>query len=188
MTIIELTEAEHFHAYKAFFTSGLEAHGDCFRITPEDEQREPFPTKGTPDSFTLGMVNPLGALVGVVSFERDGRTRKRFRHKGLLFRMYVAAEHGGKGIGRQLIDELLLRVQRDTDVEQINLTVVATNQPARKLYYKFGFRTFSVEKQAMKEGTIYYDEETMVLYLERPRLFAQKWRQIVERFHFGAFQ
>lgn len=106
-------------------------------------------------------------LVGVVSFQRDGQTREKLRHKGLLFRMYVSAEHVSQGFGRQLLDEVIRRVREQTNVEQINLTVVATNFQAKRLYEKAGFRSFARELNAFKDGDLYNDEEQMVLFLNR---------------------
>jgi ribosomal protein S18 acetylase RimI-like enzyme len=166
MKLIELTEQESFN-YKAFFTEGLQAHRDCFRISPADEASEPFPTKATPDSFTLGILTDNNNLAGVVSFQREGQTRQKIRHKGLLFRMYVAAEHSGRGYGRALLDELIRRVRAQTDIEQINLTVVETNINAKRQYEKLGFQTFSVELNALKDTGVYYDEVQMVLFLNR---------------------
>ena len=180
MTIRELTHTDQV-LYKAFFTKGLRAHPDCFRITPTDEQREPFPTQGSSDSFTLGAFLETDELVGVVSFEREGAKRQRLRHKGLLFRMYVATEQGGKGIGKKLIEELLHRVKTQTDIEQINLTVVSTNQSAKRLYEKFGFQSFSVEINALKTNGTYYDEETMVLFLKQPATFTERLRKGLKR-------
>jgi GNAT superfamily N-acetyltransferase len=150
--------------YKAFFISGLVNDEENFRISPQDEQDASFPTKDLSDSFTLGAyVNNY--LAGVVSFERDGSTREKLRHKGTLFRMYVAKEFRAQGVGKKLMEEVLLRVKRDTDIEQINLTVVARNHTAKQLYEKFGFRVFSVEEHAIKWKGKYFTEEQLVLNL-----------------------
>jgi len=175
MQIKELTNTDQI-LYKTFFTKGLQAHPDCFRITPADEQQEPFPTKATSDSFTLGAFLATNELVGIVSFEREGAKRQQLKHKGLLFRMYVAAENGGKSIGKKLIEELLHRVKTQTDVEQVNLTVVSTNHSAKRLYQKFGFQSFSIEINALKTNGIYYDEETMVLFLKQPATLIERLR------------
>ncbi len=164
--LIELTENEPFN-YAAFFTTGLQHHRDCFRISPADEAREAFPTHATPDSFTLGILTEDQELAGVVSFQREGQTREKIRHKGLLFRMYVAAKHAGRGYGSQLLTELIRRVREQTDIEQINLTVVATNANAKRQYEKFGFQSFGIERNALKDNGFYYDEEQMVLFFER---------------------
>jgi ribosomal protein S18 acetylase RimI-like enzyme len=170
MTLIDLT-ADAPHDYKSFFLNGLRQHRDKFRISPDDEINEPFPTQGTPDSFTLGLLTNAGAdadagvLAGVVSFAREGRTREKIRHKGLLFRMYVAPEYAGQGLGRQLLTEVIRRVRTQTDIEQINLTVVATNDGAKRLYQSLGFVTFAHEKNGIKDGDAYHAEEQMVLFL-----------------------
>lgn len=152
-------------AYKAFLLKGLVEDGANFRISPDDEKDAPFPTLGTPDSFTLGAFADQ-RLAGIVSFGREGRDREKLRHKGLLFRMYVHPQFRGKGVGRALIKALLERVERLGDVEQINLTVVATNPAAKKLYEQFGFVSFAVEKNALKWKGHYYTEEQMVLFLK----------------------
>lgn len=165
MTLHDLSAADG-PEYKAFFTEALYRHPDCFRISPVDEARESFPTSGAPDSFTLAFRTAAGALAGIVSFQREGATRERLRHRGMLFRMYVAREFGGHGLGKQLIKEVLRRAAALSDIEQINLTVVATNAPARCLYESFGFAAWGVEPRAIKhpDGQ-YFDEAQMTKLL-----------------------
>ncbi len=166
MKLTELTEVSDF-GYKLFFMNGLHQHGAYFRITPDDERSEAFPTKSTPDSFTLGLLTDSDELTGIVSFQRDGQNRRKMQHKGLLFRMYVAAGHSGQGLGRWLLEETIRRVREQTNIEQINLTVAATNITAKRQYEKIGFRSFALERNALKVGDTYYDEEQMVLFLNR---------------------
>lgn len=166
MTLHDLTTADAAE-YKAFFTEALHRHPDCFRIAPADEAREPFPTTGAPDSFTRALRDASGALAGIVSFQREGATRERLRHRGLLFRMYVAREFGGQGLGKRLIEEVVRRATALGDIEQINLTVVATNTPARRLYEAFGFAVWGVEPRAIKHADdTYADEAQMTKFLE----------------------
>ncbi len=165
MKIVELTSQDT-AAYKAFFLQGLQDHPDCFRISPDDELHESFPTRNREDSFTLAIIDDSERMQGVVSFLRDGSTRERLKHKGLLFRMYVHKENHGKGYGKILISELIERVKKHTDIEQINLTVISTNTGAKKLYERFGFKTFSVEYRAIKDANVYRTEEQMVLFIK----------------------
>lgn len=170
MRIVEIKSDADFD-YKRFFLEGLREHEDFFRISPNDELRAAFPTAGTPDSFTLGAVSgdddgEEEKLLGVVSFEREGAAREKLRHKGLLFRMYVDKNSGGKGIGKRLIREVIERARALGDIEQINLTVVGSNERAKGLYASFGFAPFSLEKEAIKYNEKYFDEETMVLFLK----------------------
>jgi RimJ/RimL family protein N-acetyltransferase len=50
-------------------------------------------------------------------------------------------------------------------VEQVCLTVVASNVAARRLYSAAGFEEYGVERRALKVGSEYYDDVLMVLPL-----------------------
>jgi ribosomal protein S18 acetylase RimI-like enzyme len=135
MNNIEITEikSDDVELYKKFLTFGLINDEENFRITPNDDLNAPFPTKDTLDSFSLGAYSN-NALAGVVSFTRDGGDREKLRHKGILFRMYVSKDFRGQGIAKMLIATLIERVRQISDIEQINLTVIANNDNAKKLY------------------------------------------------------
>ncbi len=167
MNIIELTAPPDAARYRAFFGRGLREHPAAFRLTPADEATEPFPTTGAADSFTLAAEDDATRhLLGVVSFRRAEANRERLRHRGLLFRMYVDQRAQGQGVGRLLITALLERVRALGDVRQLNLTVVATNEPARQLYQKLGFVVFSLEREAVAHGGSFLDEESMALRIQ----------------------
>lgn len=166
MRLVELTSARNY-GYQDFMTEGLRKYRHCFRISPADQVNEAYPTNGLPDSFTVGFITDSDGLAGVVSFQREGHTREKIRHKGLLFRMYVAPAHAGQGLGRQLLEETIRRARLLPNLEQINLTVISTNSGAKRQYEKLGFRTFSLEKNAIKDGDTYYAEEQMVLFLKQ---------------------
>ena len=163
MRLIELT-TEQPHNYKKFFLQGLRDHQDCFRTSASDEMRVYFPTDGTPESFTLAAVSDQDELLGVVSFERE--STGKMKHKALLFRMYVTAQFAGRGLGQALMEATLARARQLAGLEQIHLTVIASNLRAKRLYERFGFEVFSHEKNAIKnpDGT-YFHEEQMVLFL-----------------------
>lgn len=161
MTIRELTLTDT-TAYTALMLCGLKEHTEFFRIAVQDagEPMIPF-ASNRPDSFTLGAFKTDGQLLGTVSFERE--TRAKMRHKGLLYRMYVHSDASGKGLGRQLIQETVKRAKEIKGLEQINLTVVASNLKAKHLYSSEGFKSFAREERGLKMGEIYFDEEQMVL-------------------------
>lgn len=122
----------------------------------------PF-SSNRPDAFTLGAWVAERELVGTVSFERE--TRTKLRHKGLLCRMYVRADASGKGVGRRLIQETIKRASEIAGLEQINLTVVASNAKAKHLYASEGFKSFALESRALKINGAYFDEAQMALCL-----------------------
>ncbi len=165
MTILEVFDNET-TTHQAFFRRGLVERPECFRISPADLDGLPFPTQGTPDSFTLGAFGETGDWLGTVSFQREGQDRERLRHRGLLFWMFVADEAAGRGVGRALVEAVLARVRSQTDVEQVVLTVVGTNHRAKRLYAACGFESYGYGRRAIKWGDTYLDEESMVLFLE----------------------
>jgi ribosomal protein S18 acetylase RimI-like enzyme len=163
--IITEIKSDQVKLYKMFLNYGLINDEDNFRITPNDDLNAPFPTKDKSDSFTLGAFSD-NDLVGVVSFARDGSDREKLRHKGILFRMYVSKDYRGQGIAKKLIEKLIERVRQVSDIEQINLTVIAHNDKAKKLYEKFGFVTFGSENEAIKWKGNYFTEDQMKLKLK----------------------
>ena len=68
-------------------------------------------------------------------------------------------------MGRRLIQETIKRAREIEGLEQINLTVVASNSRAKNLYFSEGFKSFAQEERALKIGETYYGEERMVLRL-----------------------
>ncbi len=161
--IQEIT-SQQMDLYQAFLKIGLSNDENNFRISLNDELNAPFPTHNKADSFTLGAYE-TNELLGVVSFERDGSIREKLRHKGILFRMYVSPSHRSKGIARMLIESLIQRVKKLENIEQINLTVIASNTNAKTLYEKMGFVSFASEKNAIKWKGKYFTEDSMVLNL-----------------------
>ena len=141
-------------AYQTFMLCGLQAHPESFRISAKDagEPMVPFATSRV-DAFTLGAWLHEGQLAGVVSFARE--TQEKLRHKALLYRMYVRAESSGRGIGRNLVQEVVRRA------------VVSLNLRAKRLYGSEGFTVFAREERGLKMGEAYFDEEQMALRLVR---------------------
>ncbi len=79
--------------------------------------------------------------------------------------IWVSKEHRGKGVGRALIQEMLQRCKGRFEI--IELSVVTTNIPAKKLYGRFGFKAFGLRPRSIKRGDRYFDLELMQLNLGR---------------------
>jgi ribosomal protein S18 acetylase RimI-like enzyme len=104
-----------------------------------------------------------GVLVGILGFYRHPQIKAR--HRSSLWGMYVTPEQRRRGIGRILLNDAIARLRAVGDVEQVELTVVRTEEPARRLYLSAGFQIQGVLRRAMKMGDEYFDEESMVLWL-----------------------
>ncbi|MGE5107780.1 MAG: GNAT family N-acetyltransferase, partial [Sphingobacteriales bacterium] len=126
MSSIEIKEilSTEIEQYKNFLATGLQSDEENLLITLRENSDAAFPTKDRNDSFTLGAYAE-NVLAGVVSFARDGEDREKLRHKGLVFTMYVLKEFRGQGIAGKLLEELIKRVKTISDIEQINLVVIA---------------------------------------------------------------
>jgi len=149
LSIRALTEADG-PSYNAFFARGVQAHPNTLRIAPEDFAAVPFSTTPTNDAVTFAAVRDDGTWLGVVTVEREGGRAKR-RHIAWILRMYVAAEHMGKGIGRALLRTALERAAVMPGVAKVNLTVAAHNDSAIALYTSEGFEPFAREEDAFRD-------------------------------------
>lgn len=116
----------------------------------------------TPDLFVLGAFRD-GQIVGLAGFRRENMTK--LRHKADVWGVFVSPGARGLGLGRRLMTELISRARAVEGVEQLLLTVVSDNEPARQLYLSLGFTPFGREPRAMRLGDRYLDEDFMILPL-----------------------
>jgi ribosomal protein S18 acetylase RimI-like enzyme len=87
----------------------------------------------------------------------------KLRHKAVLWGMYVRPEARRTGLAAALVQHVIEHAR--PLVEEICLTVVASNVAARRLYSAAGFKEYGLERRALKVGREYYDEVLMALPL-----------------------
>lgn len=116
------------------------------------------------DSFIYGLFNEEN-LVGMTGFHREDKMK--FKHKGFIWGVYIAEEYRGKGYSKQMLEYTLSKAKKISGLKQIQLTVAATNNSAKKLYESYGFQTFGYEKEALFVDGFYLDEEHMVLHTSK---------------------
>jgi ribosomal protein S18 acetylase RimI-like enzyme len=115
-------------------------------------------------SFVVGAF--LGErLVGTAGFFRYAGLKER--HKGHVWGVYVSPEARGKGTAREMFRLLLERAASIEGIEQIGLSVATVQVAAASLYRSLGFRSYGCERNALKLGDRYIDEENMVLFMDR---------------------
>jgi len=156
---------EDLPAYKALRDSMLEAHPDAFTSDALTEARR------TPESYRSRIDGPhftLGAfdgdeLVGAISCERDERLK--VRHIGHVVGMMVAPAARGRGVGAALLDACIACARQAGGLEQLTLSVTASNGAARRLYLSAGFRSYGLLERAIKLGDAYLAKELMSLAL-----------------------
>jgi RimJ/RimL family protein N-acetyltransferase len=144
---------------------GLRNDPEAFGSTFEKESCEPgqyFVDRLTRSAVFGGFA---GRLVGVAGFYFFEDTKSR--HKGVLWGMYVTPEARGSRIATALVERLLEHAA--TEVEQVQLTVTASNGRARRFYERMGFVQYGLEEKALKYKGAYFDEVLMVKFLNKKK-------------------
>jgi ribosomal protein S18 acetylase RimI-like enzyme len=152
-------------AYRKIRLEGLKNSPEAFGSSYEEEQLDPidlYKSRLESDTaYTFGAFEKE-ELAGVVTLVKE--TKAKLKHKASIFAMYVSPDYRGRGIGKKLMAEVVIKAQEFVDTEQLQLSVVSTNQSAKQLYTSFGFTVYGHEKRALKADGIYYDEDHMVLF------------------------
>jgi RimJ/RimL family protein N-acetyltransferase len=159
-------DANDIAAFRELRLEGLRNHPEAFSSSWEDETAKPtswWAERLETNTVFGGWVND-SPLVGVAGFRVQDRLR--LRHKGVLWGMYVRSEARGTGLAAALVQRVVEHAK--PQVEEICLTVVASNAAAFRLYSAIGFREYGLERRALKVGSQYYDEVLMALSLVYP--------------------
>ncbi len=143
---------------------GLVRHPDCFRIAPEDETALQLSdvAKKLDSGYVLGGF-VAGELVGIAGL--SALPGAKAKHKALLWGMYVREEARGLGIADRLMEGILGEAQ-NRGFEQVQLTVIASNPRACKVYERWGFEIYGTEVRSVKVGETYFDEQLRVFFID----------------------
>lgn len=165
--IVRVLTNQDVEIYRELRLRGLQTEPSAFGSTYEIEVKLPvrnFEERLTPstDRFVVGGFDGE-QLVCVASFVRS--TGPKSNHKGSLQAMYCDKQYRGTGIARDVVNDLINRVEELEGVKQVTLAVVAENTRAFAFYQSFGFEVFGTEPKAMFDGEKYYDEHKMILHL-----------------------
>ena len=102
-----------------------------------------------------------GAIVGRLSLARDPHGASR--HVADLGLM-VAESHRRRGIGAALLEQAIAWAQ-DAGVRKLELHVFPWNEPALRLYERFGFEREGLRRRHYRRGGEYVDAILMALHL-----------------------
>lgn len=133
---------------------------DAFRkMTVEDEEK--FIQKHNDDPRTLLIVaEAQGRFVGITNLACF-KDPKRY-HRAMLG-LSIVSEYRGLGLGEAMMKVLVQTSLQMPGLERIELSVMAENVPAYRLYQKLGFLEYARHPQAFRllDGTV-QDEIFMV--------------------------
>lgn len=99
-------------------------------------------------------------VVGTISYYIEQKESTTAHIVGV----FVTKEHRGKGIGGQLLYEILRKINQERTIKKALLSVNIEQQAAISLYQKYGFKIRSKKKQVLGDGLVHeeYEMELML--------------------------
>ncbi|WP_247883617.1 GNAT family N-acetyltransferase [Azospirillum sp. B21] len=150
--------------YRSLRLEALHRHPEAFGSSHAEESTRPlssFAERIAGGYIAGGFVDgQLDATAGLLV-----PIQAKSRHKGLLWGVYVRGNRRGSGLADAVMTALLAHAVEH--VEQIHLSVAATNKRAIGLYERLGFEAYGMEPRALKVDGIYIDELLMVKFMDR---------------------
>lgn len=154
--------------YREIRLACLKHASQYFGSTYEEESKLPrlkFETyieNDASDHFMFGAFDE-GHLIGITGFTR--MDRQRAMHRGELVQVYVDLKYRGQNVGERLIRSVVEHAFAMEGIEQIQLSLIAGNESAGRLYERVGFRTFGVQPRYFKmSDDKYTDQQFMQLF------------------------
>ncbi len=156
-------------AYKALRDEALRTAPEAFTsdyASTVDTPAEHYAARlGSPGSghFVLGAFSAAGDLLGSIALESEQRLHKR--HCANVVGMMVAPAAQKQGIAADLVAACANLARANGQLEQLVLTVTASNAHVVRLYERAGYVTYGLQPRAIKVAGSYYDKLHMVLHL-----------------------
>lgn len=104
-----------------------------------------------------------GEIVGLVTIAGQ-RRRRAIRHRGELG-ISVRSDWRGQGVGRSLMERALTWARESGIITRVELSVIARNSNAIRLYESMGFREEGRRQRAVLRHGEYLDDVIMALLI-----------------------
>jgi ribosomal protein S18 acetylase RimI-like enzyme len=158
MDIIRLT-ADDAARFVAMRRVALMNDADSFRTSVDEDAKVPLADwEQRLAAEHVYAVQRDDAWLAIGGLSRE--TRTKLDHKGLIWGMFVAPEARGSGAADRLM-EALVAAGRTLGLRQLQLTLMAGNVRAMRLYARHGFAVYATEPGSVRFGEVYADEALM---------------------------
>ena len=154
--------ADDVPVYRDLRLEGLRSHPEAFGAAFEDEASNPqawFAERLRTNIVWGGGPAADATCMGIAGLRVSDAAKHR--HKAVLWGMFIRPQARGTGLAAALAARLLDHARGVA--EEVRLSVVASNEPAIRLYATLGFQPYGVEPRALKVAGRYYDEVLMAL-------------------------
>lgn len=159
---IKVLTVNEAHDFRAIRLSALVQCPSMFGSTYEIELAKPltFFKECLLNSKVFGVYYEQKIIGLAILTQQSGL---KFCHKADLSSVFIEPDYQRIGIATSLLNTVIKHAKHQ--VQQILLTVADDNQPAVRLYEKFGFQSYGKELKALKDNDQYIDEVLMKLFL-----------------------
>lgn len=90
-------------------------------------------------------------LIGISGFNRYNE--EKLNQGGRIVQVYVTPKFQGQNIGQQMVTATLKAAFETTEIDHIDIGVMATNQIAKSIYETIGFKLVGTEKIYKKNSS-----------------------------------
>jgi GNAT superfamily N-acetyltransferase len=162
----------HATAYRALMLEAYALHPDAFTATVAERADLPLGWWAARMADALDANEAVfgafvdDALAGVAGIRFE--MREKTAHKATLFGMYVPQRFRRLGLGRGLVEAILTHAKTRSNALLVQLTLIAGNAPAQRLYESCGFVPFGHEPLAVRIGSTYVSKIHMWCSLRPP--------------------
>lgn len=159
------TDAAAFHALRLM---ALQESPSAFGSSFEEEKDRTLAQvqchlTGSEQRVFFGAWQDDATLVGIVGVGREQAVKER--HIAHVRSMFVAPAARSQGVGGKLLHAAMWQAAAWAGVEQLTLSVTASNEAAVRLYRSAGFVEVGRMPRALKLGDHYHDELMMLRIL-----------------------
>jgi ribosomal protein S18 acetylase RimI-like enzyme len=174
MPAIRALRAADLPAFVALRNEMLRLYPDAFTSDYETERHKPpesFASRlGEPESghFILGAFEDCAqgsVLFGTIAMERDRDTRPQKRHIAHVTAVMVHPQTQGRNLAARLIASCIASAKANEEIDQLILTVTASNAHVVRLYERAGFVSYGLLPRAIQVSGVFYDKLHMRLDL-----------------------
>ena len=122
-------------AFATSYEEAIQRKNPVERVSGNLEQEE---------NYTFGAFDQE-ELVGMVTLIQE--QNKKTSHRATIFAMYVTPKMRSEGVGKSLLNGVVKQARIIEGIEKLNLSIVASNEKAKRLYSGVGFKVFGFNKK-----------------------------------------